>query len=237
MESKNKRGIFFMVNSDDHQRQELDDDAHSLLSLFQQLGFKLYAYNNITLTQFFYLLEELLSSDKINDIECFVLVLKTSIRLIENVQYMTFSDGSVVKVEQIQTFFYHRNCKQLYGKPKIFLYPCSESPNKYSTQIQTESVSNGVGFKHVAQLSDVINCYATTISMMDEHNNENYSRYIQCFVNVVAQHACNTHFENMLKIIHSHVATLGKTFGYLQMPSYDNISFNKMLYFNPGINL
>ncbi|XP_065360667.1 caspase Dronc-like [Calliphora vicina] len=237
MESKNNRGILFMVSSD-KQQHELYDDDHSLMSLFQQLGFKVYAYSNISLNKFLELLDELLSSDNINDIECFVLALRAGGRLIDGVQWTTFNDGSVVKVEDIQKYFYHQRCKQLVGKPKIFIYPYSEVPNKCvssSREIQTDSVGREVRLKQVSQLSDVINCYATTKGFLDHRDNENYSCYIQNFVDVVAAHAFNTHFEDMLKIIQDNVEKLSIKRGHLQIASNENISFNKILYFNPGI--
>ncbi|KAI8118774.1 Caspase Nc [Lucilia cuprina] len=240
MESKNKRGIFFMVKSDEHQ-SELDEDDHSLLSLFQQMAFKLYAYSNITLNKFHELLEQLLSSDVINGIECFVLALRSGGRIIDGEQRITFNDGSVVKVEEIQQHFYSQQCKHLVGKPKIFIYPYSEISNRtlsHTNRIQTDSIGQQVHLKHVSQLSDVINCYATTKGFMDQRDDENYKRYIQNFVDVIAEHACDTHFENMLKKIQKNVAVLSVSRGqYLQMSSYDNISFNKVLYFNPGVNV
>ncbi|XP_037821484.1 caspase Dronc-like isoform X2 [Lucilia sericata] len=240
MESKNKRGIFFMVKSDE-QQSELDEDDHSLLSLFQQLDFKLYAYSNITLNKFHELLEQLLCSDAINGVECFVLSLRSGGRIIDGEQRITFNDGSVVKVEEIQQHFYSQQCKQLVGKPKIFIYPYSEISNRtlsHTNRIQTDSIGQQVHLKHVSQLSDVINCYATTKGFMDQRDNENYTRYIENFVDVMAAHACDTHFENMLKKIQTNVAVLSVSRGqYLQMSSYDNISFNKVLYFNPGIHV
>ena len=49
MESKDTRGVFFMVNIVDFpntpsckRREGADEDAHALLHLFRELGFKLF---------------------------------------------------------------------------------------------------------------------------------------------------------------------------------------------------
>ncbi|KAM7357751.1 caspase Dronc-like [Cochliomyia hominivorax] len=231
MESKDKRGIFFLIRSDEH--QEFDDDDHLLLSLFQKLSFKIYAYNNITFQVFTKLLVELLGSDKIKDIECFILFIRTKGKLHNNMQRMKFNDGSIVKIEQVHKYFYNNNCPQLLGRPKIFIFPYKEI---HKRRVQTDGLGEVLRSPHVPQMSDVINCYVANNGYMDDRDNNNFSCYIQNFVDVISERACDTSLDDMLKIIHTKVAEQSAISGQLQESSYENISQNKMLYLNPGIS-
>ncbi|XP_023293897.2 caspase Dronc-like [Lucilia cuprina] len=245
MESKNNRGVFFMVNIVDFPTEErrsgADEDTHSLLSLFKQLDFKLYAYKNLTQKKFFALLDELLSSDEIRDTECFVMALMTHGQMSDGVQWIYFHDGSVVKVKEIEKRFYHENCTQLVGKPKIFIYPyCRGEISDKGVNVVSKTQTEGVGttrraINNIAQLSDVIKCYATTAGFVAHRDVENGSWYIQSFVDIMAAHAYNTSFEEMLKIIQAGISKLRTNNNELQTASYVNIGFNKILYFNPGI--
>lgn len=128
MDSKTNRGVLFMLNNinflrDDDTRHGATEDASSLLSLFKQLDFQLYSYTNLSRNDFMQLLKELLALDEVKDTQCFVLALMTHGHLDAGVQRVTFSDGSVEKVEEIEKLFYHENCQNLVGKPKIFIYP------------------------------------------------------------------------------------------------------------------
>lgn len=225
----------------DERRLGADEDAHSLLSLFKQLGFKLYAYKNLSQEKFFELLDQLLKSDEIKNTECFVMALMTHGTLVDGVQFITFTDGSVVKVEEIEKRFYHENCTQLVGKPKIFIYPycrgeISDKGVTFINKTQTESIGSlKRSINNISQLSDVIKCYATTAGFVAHRDVEDGSWYIQSFVDIMAEHAHNTSFEEMLKIIQAGIAKLRTSRGELQTASYVNIGFNKILYFNPGI--
>lgn len=246
MDSKSNRGVLFMLNNinflrDDDTRHGADEDASSLLSLFKQLDFQLYSYTNLSRNDFMQLLKKLLTLDEIKDTQCFVLALMTHGHLDGGVQRVTFSDGSVEKVEEIEKLFYHENCRNLIGKPKIFIYPYCRGdiadrgvviPND---KIQTEGVCYERRANNIAQFTDVIKCYATTEGFLAHRDMNVGSWYIQCFVDTLAERACDTSFEDMLKLIQTNVERIRTEQGRLQTPSYVNTGFNKILYFNPGV--
>lgn len=246
MQSKTNRGVFFGVNNiifpdEDDTRHGATEDANCLLALFKQLGFKLYSYTNLSRTDFFKLLTELLTLNEVRDTECFVLALMTHGHLTNGVQRVTFSDGSIVDVEEIEKHFYHQNCRNLQGKPKIFIYPYCRGEKSdsgviiRSDKIQTEGFCYENRFNNIAQFSDVIKCYATTEGFMAHRDMVDGSWYIQCFVDTLAERACDTSFEDMLKLIQSNVGRMRTAHGRLQTPGYVNTGFNKILYFNPGL--
>lgn len=247
MESEHHRGVFFMVNivdfPSDPSREGAEVDTHALLSLFEQMNFKLYGYTNLTQKKFFELLDSLLESQEIKYTECFVMALMTHGKLVEGIQFVTFHDGSVVKVEEIEKRFYHENCPQLVHKPKILIFPYCRGdtsdkgvviPNN-KTQTESMSTSSRRTINNIVQLSDVIKCYATTAGFVAHRNVDDGSWYIQNFVDTIAEHAHDTPFEDMLKIVQSGIAKMRTERNEVQTASYDNIGFNKILYFNPGV--
>ncbi|KAM7354920.1 caspase Dronc-like [Cochliomyia hominivorax] len=246
MESKSNRGVFFMVNIVDFttepKRKGADEDTHSLLSLFKQLDFKLYAYTNISQKEFFERLDMLLKSDVIKDTECFVMALMTHGILREGIQWVSFNDGSVAKVEDIEKRFYHENCPHLMHKPKIFIFPFCRGdipdrgvviPNK--TQTDSIGTSAPITNNVCGTLSDVMICYATVAGFESHRDVEDGSWYVQKFVDTMAEHACDIPFEEMLKIVQSDISKLRTENNELQTANYANIGFNKILYFNPGV--
>lgn len=245
MESKDNRGVFFMVNIIDfpdkeQQRKGADEDANSLLYLFNELGFKLFSYTNLTQIDFWNRLEELLNSEYTKHAECFVMALMTHGNMEDSVQRITFGDGSVVKVNEIEQRFYHHICANLVHKPKIFLFPfcrgdLSEKGVK-ERKIQTDSISYTPEPRsnNIAHLSDVCICYATSEGFRAHRDTEDGSWYIQSFVKNMADLAHDTAFEDILKKIQAETAKLRSNEGHLQTANYVNKSFNKALYFNPG---
>lgn len=245
MRTKETRGVFFMVNmidflKKDDRRQGADEDAHSLLHLFKELGFKLFSYTNLSQDEFFKILEELLCSDYTKNTECFVMALMTHGNMDDNVQRVMFSDGSVVKVNDIEQYFHHHICENLVHKPKIFLFPfCRGDISErgvQSAKIQTDSINyNNNRVNNIPQLSDVIVCYATSKGFKSHRDTEDGSWYIQSFVKNMADNAHDTSFEDIVKKIQADTSKLRTYQGHLQTANFVNKGFNKVLYFNPGV--
>lgn len=129
MTSKHNRGVFFMVNIIDfpsapERRNGAEEDGKSLLYLFRELGFKLFAYDNLTKDEFFYLLDCVINSEHTKDTECFVMALMTHGDMDKDMnERVQFHDGSIIKVCEIESRFENRRCPNLVQKPKIFLFP------------------------------------------------------------------------------------------------------------------
>lgn len=244
MQSKENRGVFFMVNMinfpvETHRRDGADEDTHSLLYLFKQLGFKLFSYTNLSHEVFFDILGKLLKSDYTKNTECFVMALMTHGDMDDSVQRITFSDGSVVKVKDIEDYFNHHVCENLVNKPKIFLFPfCRGDMLEHGVinKVQTDSIQyNTHRIKNIPILSDLIVCYATSEGFKAHRDPADGSWYIQSFVKNMAKNAHDTSFEDILKNIQADTLKLRTIDGSLQTANYVNRGFNKALYFNPRI--
>lgn len=81
MRSKH-RGVLFLVNiidfkEKDKRRNGAEADKHRLLDLFDQMGFKLFYYENINAEQFSGLIKQLSSSNNLRTTDCLVFGLLT----------------------------------------------------------------------------------------------------------------------------------------------------------------
>ncbi|KAL9906193.1 caspase Dronc isoform X1 [Glossina fuscipes] len=246
MQSQYNRGVFFMVNiidflSNDEPRRGAEGDAESLLYLFRELGFKLFSYTNISQSDFFKLLDALLNSKYTTNTECFVMALMThGTRDDDGFERVTFHDGSIVKVEDIERYFHNHICRNLQNKPKIFIFPFCRgniADMGIKGKIQTDSVSyiSGNAKTNIPQLSDVFICYAASPGFKSHRDVEAGSWYIQKFVEMMAANAHDTSFEEIVKMIQAETSKLRTVDGHLQTANSVNMGFNKALFFNPGV--
>lgn len=243
MQSRDRRGVFFMVNIinfliTEETRRGAEEDGESLLFLFRELGFKLFAYTNLTQADFFHLLEGLLDSNYTRETECFVMALMThGTRDDDGFERVTFHDGSIVKVEDIEKSFQNHKCPNLQNKPKIFIFPFCRgkmAERRIPERIQTDSVRY-VKVTDAPQLSDVLICYAASPGFKAHRDVDDGSWYIQKFVEMTAEHAHDTSLEEIVKMIQEGTANYRTINGYSQTANSVNMGFNKALYFNPGI--
>ncbi|EDW18036.1 caspase Dronc [Drosophila mojavensis] len=249
MKSKQNRGVLFIVNIIDFpdpekKRNGADVDSESLIHIFREIGFTTFHYKNLNQVQFFKTLYELTSSDYVRDTECFVMVLMTHGERIEDVDKVIFSDNSVCNVKTIINHFQPGSCPHLLHKPKVLMFPfCrGETPDhgKYlnhslnmrmtSLRVQTD----GMPFDNVPTLSDILVCYATMPGFQTHRDPDRGSWYIQMFCDTMAEHAHDTSLEDILKKTQALVGNMRTRHGHLQTGAFDNLGFNKKLYFNPG---
>ncbi|KAH8379887.1 hypothetical protein KR009_007819 [Drosophila setifemur] len=260
MQSRHNRGVLFMVNIMDfpdpkRKRNGAEVDSKSLTHLFSELGFTIFAYGNMNQQQFFGVLNQVTSSTYVQNTECFVMVLMTHGNRVEEIDKVEFCDGSVVDMHKIKTHFQSNISPNLVHKPKVLIFPfCrGENPdlgqpkNQFDSMgtearmrmppqeqplVETEGMSSI--YTNVPTLSDTLVCYANTPGYVTHRDPELGSWYIQKFCDMMADHAHNTPVEDILKKTHATVGNMRTIQGSLQTGAFDNLGFNKKLYFNPG---
>ncbi|XP_037936678.1 caspase Dronc [Teleopsis dalmanni] len=240
MKSRYNRGVVFIVNIIDFPNKKLHrdgaiEDSVSLLHLFRELGFKLYSYKNLTRTNFFTLLAEILNSENAQRAECFVLVLMSHGNMVgEFTDYVQFHDGAEVKVQNIIDCFENNRCRSLLNKPKILIFPFCRgeiSERGHIRPVQTD----GIGSFTSPLKSDMMICYASLPGFTAHRDLDDGAWYIQTFCELMAKHAHDTDFDSILKLIHREAGEKRSHYGDMQTGNYCNFGFNKQLYFNPGI--
>ncbi|XP_022217612.1 caspase Dronc [Drosophila obscura] len=256
MQSKHYRGVLLMINIIDfpdteRKRNGAEVDSDSLIHLFREMGFTIFAYNNMNQQQFFDTLGKVTSSKYAQQTECFVMVLMTHGERVGERDKVEFGDGSVVDVHKIKSYFQASVSPYLVHKPKVLIFPfcrgrepdLGQSMNNFDsigtaaarqeeTVVETEGIPST--YTNVPSLSDTLVCYASTPGYVTHRDPESGSWYIQKFCDMMADHAHNTPMEDILKKTNDRVGTMRTSKGSLQTGSFDNLGFNKKLFFNPG---
>ncbi|XP_017133879.1 caspase Dronc [Drosophila elegans] len=258
MQSRHNRGVLLMINIIDfpdpkRKRNGAELDSNSLIHLYRELGFTIFAYGNMNQEQFFDVLGQVTSSSYVQNTECFMMILMTHGNRVDEKDKVEFCDGSVVDMHKIKNHFQANICPYLVHKPKVLFFPfcrgdhadMGQPKNRYDsrepvfkipqqadTQIETEGMSSVTA--NVPTLADTLVCYANTPGFVTHRDTETGSWYIQKFCDVMAEHAHNTNVEDILKKTNASVGNMRTKNGSMQTGAFDNLGFNKKLYLNPG---
>ncbi|KAH8315922.1 hypothetical protein KR074_001639 [Drosophila pseudoananassae] len=263
MQSRYNRGVLLMVNIIDFQdpkrrRNGAEVDSNSLIYLFREMGFTIFAFGNMDQKEFFDILNKVTSSSYARDTECFVMVLMTHGNRVGEVDKVQFHDGSVVDTQIIKNHFQAHISPNLVNKPKVLIFPfcrgdqldLGQPINLYDSMahqensmfmpeehpmVETEGMPSING--NVATFKDTLVCHANTGGYMTLRDTLSGSWYIQTFCRMMADHAHNLNLEEILKITSASVSKMRAKNGSMQMGSFDNIGFNHKLFFNPGFYL
>lgn len=238
MQSK-PRGIFFFVNIikfDKKPRHGADMDRENLVTLFRELGFTNYYYEDLTKLQCIHLLKQLIASNDLTQVDSFVCCIQTHGDLVENKTQMEFVDGAFASTEEITEMFSNNRCPSLVGKPKLFFFPFCRG--KFVDNGTTIDVDGGnqapplLGPRKVPTLCDVLVCYGTMPGYKAHRITDSGTWYVQGICKIFAEHACDTHVENLLKKVSEYIIKFYDS-GPMQVASFENLGFNQLLYFNP----
>lgn len=128
-----KRGVFFFVNiinfPQKKTRSGADCDRENLITLFREMGYKIFYYEDLRREQFIELIRELTKSDHLKGIDSFVMCVQTHGTIDFNKTLMEFSDGATWGVEEVIELFSNRQCEALTNKPKVFFFPFCRGPS------------------------------------------------------------------------------------------------------------
>lgn len=103
-------------------------------------------------------------------------------------------------------------------------------------QVETDSpagrlVSESI---NVATNSDMHICYAAARGFQTHRDPNDGSWYVELMCKIYAEHAHDSSFDDLLKLVGRSVDQRRSENEHLQTVSNENIGFNKVLYFNPG---
>lgn len=178
MKSKS-RGIFFLVNiirfTNQKDRSGAYADHDNLVTLFRELGYTIYYYEDLTKESCFNLLNDLIHSKEMKDVNSFVLCILTHGDSIEGRTVMEFTDGSIAFTEDIIHLFSNTNCESLVHKPKVFFFPfcrgkISDKEKQLGKAVETDG-KNSQYINNVPTSSDILICYGTVPGMKIKYHN------------------------------------------------------------------
>ncbi|KAJ6638149.1 Caspase Dronc, partial [Pseudolycoriella hygida] len=240
------RGVFFLVNIINFHKKDPRNgasvDRDNLITLFRGMEFKIFYNEDITSAEFNKLVDELIHSQYLQDTDSLVFAVLTHGEFQKGKQYIEFTDGSLTTVQDILEKFNNINCKNMVGKPKIFLFPMCRgnvsdtgtgNPTLKSKKTETDTI-NFSEQNNIATSSDIKICYATVPGFETHRDPDTGSWYVQVLCEVFAEHAHEHNLDDMLKMIGEKTSRIRTDKGELQTTSTEENGFHKHLYFNPG---
>lgn len=237
------RGVFFYVNNihfggSAEPRDGATKDRDNLITLFREMNFSVFYFEDLTRDEFTNKICLLLLELKLlKTADSFVCCIQTHGDRKGNLSMMQFSDGTELSTEHVVSYFSNSSCPSLANKPKVFFFPfCRGKISDQRLKVmktQTDSASNSP----MPSYNDILICYATIPGYQAHRDTELGSWYVQELCKVFAEHAHDTHLEDMLKIVGAKtmLMTDRQGEGFVQVASTENRGFNKLLFFNPKL--
>ncbi|XP_052896213.1 caspase Dronc-like [Anopheles moucheti] len=238
-----KRGVAFIVNvinfyNEAHsKRNGANIDGRNLISLFQQLGFVVFYYEDITKNNLKKLLKQLKKSQYLS-CDCFAFYILSHGEREEGIDSVFLHD-SQIRVEDILAEFTTINCPRLIHKPKLFFISmCRGEQPDYGLLVNTER-DGMVDLKkpqpsNIATYCDMLVCYATVPGFAAHRDTKTGSWFVESMCEVWSEHAHNTDVEMLMKLVGKRAANYRTKHEAMQTSSTEQRGFHKQLYLNPG---
>jgi caspase Dronc len=138
----------------------------------------------------------------------------------DGIPRIMFKDGSHMKLNDVMDQFKNINCINLLRKPKVFLFPfCrGDTPDHGSFVTRPSRPITSREFEHdgapyvendgqmedkCSTYSDILICYATVVGFQTHRDVQDGSWYVQNIVRLWAEHAHDTHVEDLAKMVGS----------------------------------
>lgn len=240
MKSK-KRGVFFFVNiiefkSEKNNRKGAEQDRENLITTFREMNYTIFYYEDLAREEFHELLAELIKSEYLKQVDSFVCCIQTHGNSYNNQTIMEFSDGLTMGIEDVIQMFSNTSCKNLVNKPKVFFFPfCRGSISDLEKKVVPVTQSDGAPTVYVPSYSDILICFGTVPGFMTHRDTGFGSWYVRELCKIIAEHACDCHLEDMLKMVGTKTMEI-RDAGRVQVASTENRGFYKLLFFNPKIS-
>ena len=243
--TKDPRGYCLIINN-----EEFDDmkdrkgstvDANNLDMLFDQLGFKNVIRSNLKRKE---MTEEVMGfADKKEHASsqmAVVVILSHGEK-----DYVLGTDGQRLNTERIIEWFNNDLCPSLQGKPKFFIFQACRgdaddqgvihgfSSSMYSSTTETDAAPFAP--RKRASFTDMLIGYATIPGYVANRDTVKGSWYIECICKVFMNNAANKDIREMMDMVSKELETYESQDRSKQSTTYENRSFHKKLYFNPGL--
>uniref|UniRef100_A0AAG5DXJ1 Caspase n=1 Tax=Anopheles atroparvus TaxID=41427 RepID=A0AAG5DXJ1_ANOAO len=242
-----RRGVAFIVNvvtfvKDVHpKRNGADIDGQNVISLFQQLGFIVFYYEDITMADYKELIAKLKESEYLS-CDCFAFYILSHGDHKKGSDFIFLHDNSILRVEDVLTEFNTVNCTKLIGKPKLFFISIcrGEQSDLGSYRLSTNTERDGMIDprkpmpSNIATYCDMLVCYATVPGFAAHRDPSHGSWFVESMCRVWAEHAHDTDVEILMKLVGEFASTYRTETAALQTICTEQRGFFKQLFLNPG---
>lgn len=259
-----QRGICLIINNVQFEldmlstRKGSDMDAFRFKEIFKQLGFLVESKRNITSDKMRSILKQV-SARCMSKHDALVVILLS--HGTESGIYGT--DGLEVDLNDILTYFDNKKCKQMMGKPKVFIvqacrgrqadYGVRNSQTFFSqpesqatltqpsqlTQINIDSPKisrwTEVDRSYVPTRTDMVLCFSCHNGFVSTRNEEEGSWLGASLAYHLQNESWRKHLIEIFNMVSRDVRRRKSIDGYKQVLEITTIGFDKNLYFNPGL--
>lgn len=242
------RGVVFIVNvitywNDTHpKRNGAETDKENLVSLFRQLGFTVFYYEDLTRDDFLHLIAELKASSFLST-ECFAFYILAHGNHTKGRDKIYLHDNSVLFVEDILAQFNNANCPKLIKRPKLFFFSiCRGDTADFGTLRMSEDTERDgmINTKrdtptNMPTYADMLICYPTVPGFAAHRDLQNGSWFVESMCKIWSKHAHDTDVEQLMKLVGSDASTYRtEQNNALQTLGSEQRGFFNVLYLNPG---
>lgn len=245
---RRNRGVVFIVNvitykNETHPtRNGAEADKDNLVSLFRQLGFTVFYYEDLTSEEFRELIKELKQSNYLST-ECFAFYILAHGNHTKGRDKIYFNDNSVLFVEDILSLFNNANCPKLIRKPKMFFFSiCRGDQADYGTLRLSEHTERDgmINMKrdppiNMPTYGDMLICFSTVPGFAAHRDRETGSWFVESMCKIWAKHAHDTDVEQLMKLVGKDASAYRtEQNNALQTLGSEQRGFFNVLYLNPG---
>uniref|UniRef100_A0A1Q3FLD2 Putative caspase-1 n=1 Tax=Culex tarsalis TaxID=7177 RepID=A0A1Q3FLD2_CULTA len=244
------RGIIFIVNiirykNNTHPtRNGAEVDRDNLVSLFRQLGFKVFYYEDLTNEDFQWLVKELKNSPHLSA-ECFAFYILAHGNHNKGWDKIYLHENSILYVHDILKLFNNENCPKLINRPKLFFFSICRGDKADFGQYRSDANTERDGMinrnkeppTNMPTYADMYICFSTVPGFSAHRDTNHGSWLVESMCQVWTKHAHDTDVEQLMKLVGAEMARYRtENFG-MQTLASEQFGFYKLLYLNPGYSV
>lgn len=245
---RHNRGVVFIVNiinykNDTHpKRNGAETDKVNLISLFQQLGFTVFYYEDLTREELLDLIKELKHSSYLST-ECFAFYILAHGNHTKGRDKIYLHDNSVLFVEDILSLFNNANCPRLIRRPKLFFFSICRGDNADFGTLRLAEHTERDGMinlkkdppSNMPTCGDMLICFPTVPGYAAHRDREYGSWFVESMCKIWSKHAHDTDVEQLMKLVGKDASTYRtEQNNALQTLGSEQRGFFNLLYLNPG---
>ncbi|KYN10178.1 PREDICTED: caspase Dronc-like isoform X2 [Trachymyrmex cornetzi] len=233
-------------------------DNNNLKKLFEEMGFTVVTYLNLTGQAMKDIIKEFSKRDDLNKVDsCFVIVTSHGMEDEESNTEIQGTDYHIasrqanyekVLCTEVCDYFTAEACPQLAEKPKIFIFQLCRGKKKQNGVIHSRITTDSCAVKstneanieipHIQTIrnySDMLIVQSTLPGYVSYRDSKTGSWFIQILCKIFMNHAHKNHVQDLFNMIDAELKILRTTNHECQTSSVQSLGFNKHCYLNPGL--
>lgn len=206
-----RRGICLLINNHHFNRgltQQLDRDgtevdAENVQKTFQELGFEVLRYDDLTVTDMSINVREVAERDH-SDADCFACVI-----LSHGDEGVIYGTNGIIKIDRLTYYFKGDVCASLRGKPKLFfIQACRGRHYDFGAEVESDATDSveSVSVRKIPVEADFLMAYSVVPGYFSWRNNVDGSWFIQALCRVFREHGGTLELMSLMTLVNKIVA-------------------------------